>query len=77
MTVFNDVSDGLRQVDGEAKMAGMTRGQEGGARRGNATTSRHDEWTKEGHNERTMRDDATTSWRDETMRGGYDKMTRQ
>ena len=49
-----------------------TRGREGGARTGNATTtSQHDERTRGRCNERTTRDDgATTSWRDETTRGG-------
>ncbi len=68
--MFDGVGDGLRQVDGEAKMAGTMRGREGGARRGNATTSRHDEWKRERHNKRTMRDDGTSSWRDEMTRGG-------
>jgi hypothetical protein len=61
LTVFDGVGDGLRQVDGEVKMAGMMRGREGGTRRGNATTSRHDEWKRERHNKRTMRDDGTSS----------------
>jgi hypothetical protein len=75
--VFDGVGNGLRQDDGEAKMAGTTREREGGARRGNATTSRHDEWTRGRHNKMTMRDDATTSWHDETTRGGYDETMRR
>jgi hypothetical protein len=48
-----------------------TRGREGGARIGNATTSQHDERTRGWCNKRTTRDDgATTSWRNETTRGG-------
>jgi hypothetical protein len=43
-------------------MAGTTRGREGGARGGNATTSRHNERTRGWHDKRMMRDDATTSW---------------
>jgi len=39
--VFDGVGDGLRQVNGEAKIAGRTRGREGGARRGITTTSRY------------------------------------
>ena len=47
-----------------------TRGQEGGARRGNATTSQHDERTRGWCNKRMMRDDrATTSWRNKTTKG--------
>jgi hypothetical protein len=34
-TMFDGVGDGLRQGNGEAKMAGTVRGREGGARRGN------------------------------------------
>jgi len=49
----------------------MTRGQEGGARTGNATTSQHDERTRGRCNKRMTRDDgATASWHDKTMRGG-------
>ena len=62
-------------------MAGTPRGQEGGARRGNATTttSQHDKRTRGGQcNKRTMRyDDATTSWRNKMARGQHDEMTRQ
>jgi hypothetical protein len=48
-----------------------TRGREGGTRKGNATTSQHNERTRGWCNLRTTRDDgATTSWRDETTRGG-------
>ena len=65
--VFDCVIDGLRG-DGEGKMVGTPRGQEGGARRGNATTSWHDERMRGRCNERTMRDVATTSWRNEMMR---------
>jgi hypothetical protein len=57
-------------------MAGTTRGQEGGARRGNATTSRPDERTRGRHNERMMRDDAPTSWREDTARGRHDETMR-
>ena len=56
-TAFDGVGGGLRR--------------EGGERRGNATTSQHNERTRGRCNERTTRDDgATTSWRDATMRGG-------
>jgi hypothetical protein len=42
--VFDGVGDELRQcIAGEAKMAGTMKGREGGTRRGNTTTSRHDE----------------------------------
>jgi hypothetical protein len=59
-------------------MAGMTKGREGGARRGNATTSQHDERTRGRCNERTTRDDdATTSWCKETTRGRHDETTRR
>ena len=54
------VGDGLRQGDCEAKMAGTTRGQEGNARRGNATTSRHDERMREWGNKRTTKNDDAT-----------------
>ena len=48
-----------------------TRGQEGDARTGNATTSQHDERRGGRCNVKTTRDDGmTTSWRDETTRGG-------
>jgi len=48
-----------------------TRGREGGARTGNATTSQHDKRTRGRCNKRTTRDNgATTSWPDKTMRGG-------
>jgi len=47
------------------------RGQEGGAMRGNATTSQHNERTRGQCNERMTRDDGTaTSWQDKTTRGG-------
>jgi len=50
--------------------------QTGGARRGNATTSQHDERTRGQCNERTTRDDgATTSWRDKTTRGRRNERT--
>jgi len=55
-TAYDGVGGGLRR--------------EGGARRGNATTSQNDERTRGRCNERTTRDDgATTSWRDAKMRG--------
>jgi hypothetical protein len=45
--------------------------REGGARRGKATTSQHDERTRGWCNERTTRDDgATTSWHYAITRGG-------
>ena len=70
VTMLDDVGDGLRQGNGEAKMAGTVRGREGGARR--PKTNRHNERTIGGkHNQRSMRDDGTTSWRDETMRGRH------
>ena len=45
VAAFDGHGDGLRLSDGKAKakMAGTTRGREGGARRGNTTTSRCDE----------------------------------
>ena len=43
VAAFDGHGDGLRLSDGKAKMAGTTRGREGGARRGNTTTSRRDE----------------------------------
>ncbi len=50
-------------------------GREGSARRGNATTSQHNERTRGRCNKRMTRDDgATTSWRNETTIGS---MTRR
>jgi hypothetical protein len=62
LKAFDGISDGLRQGDGKAKMANTTRGQEGGTRSGNTTTSWRDERTSEQRNERRTRDDAKTSW---------------
>ncbi len=55
MMEFDGIGDGLQQGYGEAKMAGMTRGQEGSARRGNATAtnSQHNETTRGWCNKRT------------------------
>jgi hypothetical protein len=53
----------------------MMRGQKGGARTSNTTTSQHNERMRGRCNERTTRyEGVTTSWRDETMRGS---MTRR
>ena len=55
--------------------AGMTRRREGNTernkrtKRGDATTSWHDELTRGWRNERMARNDATTSWRYKTTRG--------
>ncbi len=68
MTVFDGISDGLWQGNGEAKMANTMRGQEGDARSGNTTTRRRDERKSERCNKRMTRDDAKTSWRNEMMR---------
>jgi hypothetical protein len=76
LTAFNGISGGFWQGDGEARMAGTTRGQEGGARRGNATTSWHDERTRGQHSESMTRDNSTTSWRDETTLGWHDETMR-
>jgi hypothetical protein len=64
---------------------GATRKQDGGATRGDATTSRRDEATRGQHSERTtigrecdgaMRGDVTTSWRDEATGGRRSERTR-
>ena len=65
LMVFDGDGDGLWQGDdGESKMAGTMRGREGGARRGNATTSLHDERTRGWRNKKATRDDVTSSWHD-------------
>ncbi len=75
--VFDGVGDGLRQCDGEVKMASTARGQEGGTQRSNPKTIRHDERTIGRPDERTARDNVTTSWCNKTLRGWHDKTTRQ
>ena len=77
MMTFDGVGDGLRQGDCEAKMVGTTRGREGGARRGNATTIRHNERTRGWRIERMARDDTASSWRNETTRGRLDETMRR
>ena len=54
--MFNGVGDGIRQGNGKVKMVGITKGGEGGARRGNTTTSRHSERMRGWHNERMAKE---------------------
>ena len=54
--MFNGVGDGIRQGNGKVKMVGITKGGEGGARRGNTTTSRHNERMRGWHNERMAKE---------------------
>jgi hypothetical protein len=77
LAAFDYHGEGLWLSDGKAKMAGTTRGREGGAMRGNTTTSLCDERMRGRRNERTKRHDVTISWRDETTRGRRDKTRRQ
>ena len=77
VTVFDGIGDGLWQGDGEVNDGWHDKRMRGGAIRGNATTSRQDERTRERHNERTMRDDATFSWRDNTRRGWQNETKRR
>ena len=76
-SVWGCLAATARRGNGEAKMAGTTRGREGGARRGNATTSWCDKRTRGWHNKRTTRHDAIISWHDKTMRGWRDEMRRR
>jgi hypothetical protein len=55
--------------------AGGMRGQEGGARRDNATTSWRDEKMRGCRNKRATRGNTTISWRAERMRGRHNKRT--